>query len=236
VSESSTGDQSLTKEQIEQLRQTQRAMETFIAEVSSEARTPASAILGYSELMLMEKVGPLSDNQRNILTNIKTSSEFLLKVWGELFLASRALIDGLFKHKVDLEQVIREAILAALQYYHLVHSRAELIIENRIPNGLPNVQGDASLLQQAITWLILDWVNLPVRKTYGEQEIIELSASYDNQEVTITVNPKNDPIQNDREDSPRFFLSRMIIEKHGGRVVKDDIEVSSSLVLPIGET
>jgi signal transduction histidine kinase len=50
----------------------------FVASVSHELRTPLQAILGYHELLLDGKYGPLTSEQTEILTRVKKNTESLL--------------------------------------------------------------------------------------------------------------------------------------------------------------
>ncbi len=55
-----------------------RAKSEFLANMSHEFRTPMNAIIGYSELMEAEIVGPLTDPQKEHLRRIRSSSKHLL--------------------------------------------------------------------------------------------------------------------------------------------------------------
>ncbi len=53
----------LTPEEIEKLLETKQALETFLAVIYYEALlTPVSIIVGYSELLLNTKMGPLNEH------------------------------------------------------------------------------------------------------------------------------------------------------------------------------
>jgi signal transduction histidine kinase len=54
------------------------AKSRFLANVSHELRTPLNGIIGFSELLHDRKIGPLSDEQRDVLADILTSSRHLL--------------------------------------------------------------------------------------------------------------------------------------------------------------
>jgi signal transduction histidine kinase len=52
----------------------------FIAHAGHELRTPLNAIMGFADLMLKGKVGPLSDDHREYLGDILNSSRHLLEL------------------------------------------------------------------------------------------------------------------------------------------------------------
>jgi signal transduction histidine kinase len=60
------------------LIQTTRLKDEFLATMSHELRTPLNAILGFSELLLDDTMGRLSDSQRQSVQTINESGEHLL--------------------------------------------------------------------------------------------------------------------------------------------------------------
>ena len=74
--------------QNEQLRELDRLKDEFIALVSHELRTPLTSIRGYTELLLDNAAGELSDDQRQFLGVVERNSHRLLHLVGDLlFLA-----------------------------------------------------------------------------------------------------------------------------------------------------
>jgi two-component system, cell cycle sensor histidine kinase and response regulator CckA len=57
-----------------------RAKSEFLANMSHEFRTPMNAIIGYSDLLEAEIMGPLTEEQRKQLTRIRASSDHLLRL------------------------------------------------------------------------------------------------------------------------------------------------------------
>ena len=52
----------------------------FISTISHELRTPLNSILGFSELLLQEEAGPLTERQKRHITNIYSSGTHLLQL------------------------------------------------------------------------------------------------------------------------------------------------------------
>src|ERR1700724_198963 len=59
-------------------RQESDAKSRLVAVVNHEVRTPLNSILGFTELLLNEKVGPLTDKQRRYATNVDAAGRHLL--------------------------------------------------------------------------------------------------------------------------------------------------------------
>src|SRR6478752_2874035 len=66
---------------IEDLR---RANAEFLANISHELRTPLTAVMGYLALMEEGLAGPITSEQRKTLAQVKTASNHLLELIGDL--------------------------------------------------------------------------------------------------------------------------------------------------------
>lgn len=61
-----------------------RAKSDFLANVSHELRTPLNAVLGFSEIMRDGMVGPVTDEQKEYLTDIMESGQHLLDLINDI--------------------------------------------------------------------------------------------------------------------------------------------------------
>jgi len=61
-----------------------RVKDEFLANISHELRTPLTAVMGYLALMDEGLAGPVTDEQRRTLSQVKTSSQHLLDLIGDL--------------------------------------------------------------------------------------------------------------------------------------------------------
>lgn len=62
------------------MQEANRLKSDFLANMSHEFRTPLNAVLGFSELLIDKKVGPLNDKQLDYLNDIYASGNHLLKL------------------------------------------------------------------------------------------------------------------------------------------------------------
>ncbi|GAC1516299.1 MAG: hypothetical protein NVS1B4_10580 [Gemmatimonadaceae bacterium] len=68
------------EQQYAALLEARRVKDEFLANISHELRTPLTAVIGYVALMQEGLVGPLTDDQRGSLGQVKASSEQLLQL------------------------------------------------------------------------------------------------------------------------------------------------------------
>ncbi len=57
-----------------------RAKSDFLANMSHELRTPLNAIIGFSEMLVDEKIGPLNPDQKEFLSDVLKSGQHLLEI------------------------------------------------------------------------------------------------------------------------------------------------------------
>ncbi len=67
-----------TSRQLDLYRRLQEMQREFISVMSHELRTPLTGIMGYNDLLLLGEAGPLSERQKNFLTEMMTKSTELL--------------------------------------------------------------------------------------------------------------------------------------------------------------
>jgi signal transduction histidine kinase len=66
------------------LLEARRVKDEFLANISHELRTPLTAVMGYLALMDEGLAGPVTEEQRRTLAQVKTSSQHLLDLIGDL--------------------------------------------------------------------------------------------------------------------------------------------------------
>jgi PAS domain S-box-containing protein len=83
VTERKRFEQTLQEKNLE-LESASLAKDRFLASMSHELRTPLNAIIGFTGTLLMKLPGPLTDDQDNQLSIIKTSAKHLLSLINDL--------------------------------------------------------------------------------------------------------------------------------------------------------
>ena len=147
-----------------------RSKSEFLAMMSHEFRTPLNAIIGFSEMMSAEVLGPIGNRRyTEYVHDITISGQRLLTSINMILDLSK--IDAgrleLKDERVDLADLVlvSERLLATMAH------RAEVTLRCRIPADLPPIRGDASRIEQSFTNLLSNAV-----KASHRGGIVDLSA------------------------------------------------------------
>src|SRR5262249_19195319 len=118
------------------------AKSDFLAKISHEIRTPLNAIIGFTEVMMQERFGPIgNDRYRQYLKAIHTSGGHLVSLLNELLDLSKTEAGKLDLNSasLDLNGLIQECV-ALMQPQA---SRERIIIRTSLAGELPPVTADA---------------------------------------------------------------------------------------------
>ena len=136
----------------EELKQLDAMKGNFLANISHELRTPLAPIIGYVEMLLSGRPGPLSERQRSHLLVVEQAVQrlqgliedllaFVQMEQGELLLQTRP-----FAIATLLEERARVITPRATE--------KGLTVEVAVPSGLPDVQVDPKQISRAIMLLL----------------------------------------------------------------------------------
>lgn len=156
------------------------AKTNFIATISHELKTPISAIKMSLKLLENEKVGSLNPEQSQLLENIKSDSQRLLNITGEL-LDLTQVESG--KISLNLQAVAPQNIIeyatSAIQFQA---QQQNIEIEIQLSNKLPQVQADA----EKSAWILVNLLTNAIRYSPENSKII-VSAIRQNGTVVFAV-------------------------------------------------
>ncbi|HZZ84488.1 MAG TPA: HAMP domain-containing sensor histidine kinase [Anaeromyxobacteraceae bacterium] len=135
------------------LEEADRQKDDLLATVSHELRTPLASVLGYTDLVLKEKLGPLEPKQRHCLQVAASSGRRLKEFIDELLDFSRHELTRGRPHQsapFAATEVLRAALVA------LAPRCAErgLSLRARAAPGLPRALGDRERVVQVLTNLL----------------------------------------------------------------------------------
>ena len=132
-------------------RRESEAKSRFLATMSHELRTPLNSVLGFAELLLGQRRGPLNEHQRRYVSNIAASGHHLLTLINDVLDLSRVASGEL---EITIEQVsAAEAVADAVTKIRPLSDRKHQQLRAG-PGSLQAVLADPVRLQQVILNLL----------------------------------------------------------------------------------
>ncbi|AKB35829.1 Two component system histidine kinase [Methanosarcina siciliae C2J] len=189
-----------------------RAKTTFIVNMSHELRTPLNAVIGFSDLLLSETVGPLNEKQKRYTENISKSGSHLLDVINDVLDISRLELGNieLYYETVDISGVIEEVQRVLSSFA----TEKNILIEYKVEQGLKTVYADRVKFKQILYNLLSNAI-----KFSSEGGKVNINARSEEDMVEISV--KDEGIGINEADYSRVFLpfvqiDESISRKQGG--------------------
>jgi signal transduction histidine kinase len=158
------------------------AKSDFLAKVSHEIRTPLNAIIGFSEVMMEERFGPIGNERyRDYLKDIHASGGHLLSLINDLLDLSKieaGKLELTFAN-VSLNDITQQCV-AIMQPQA---NRERVIIRTALASKLPQVVADARSVRQ----IALNLLSNSIKFTTAGGQVIVSTARKDDGEVVLRV-------------------------------------------------
>jgi signal transduction histidine kinase len=158
------------------------AKSEFLAKISHEIRTPLNAIIGFSEVMMAERFGPIGNERyREYLEDIHASGGHLLSLINDLLDLSKieaGQLDLTFAN-VSLNDLTQQCV-ALMQPQA---NRDRIIIRTSLPPSLPQVVADARSVRQ----IVLNLLSNSIKFTDAGGQVIVSTALNDTGDVALRV-------------------------------------------------
>lgn len=157
-----------------------QARSRFIAHLSHELRTPLNAVLGFSEMMKEQLVGPLSERYVDYAASIYKAGSHLLDMIGNVLDFSRIDADRYELHREEVDA--RDLADAALALVRVQAEEKAVALSADLPAEPLLLQADQRALKQILVNLLGNAVKFtPMNGS------VALSAVEDGKDVVITV-------------------------------------------------
>ena len=145
------------EEELKQARQeaerTSALKSDFLAKVSHEIRTPLNAIMGFAEVIMEERFGPIGNERyRDYLRDIHTSGAHVISLVNDLLDLSK-----IEAGKIDLQFVsvdVNRAISEAVGIMQPQANQARIIMRLSLAPHLPKIVADERSLRQILLNLL----------------------------------------------------------------------------------
>jgi PAS domain S-box-containing protein len=163
------------------------AKSEFLAKMSHEIRTPLNAIIGFSEVMMDERFGPIGNKRyRQYLKDIHASGGHLISLLNDLVDLSKieaGILDLTFV-SVNLNDLLQQCVAIMQQQAN----RERVIIRTALAANLPHIIADARSLRQ----IALNLLSNSIKYTGAGGQVIVSTALTDDQEVVLRVRDTGD--------------------------------------------
>src|SRR5205807_538368 len=158
------------------------AKSDFLAKISHEIRTPLNAVIGFSEVMMEERFGPVgNDRYREYLKDIHASGGHLVSLINDLLDLSKieaGKLDLTFT-SVNLNGLVQQCV-AIMQPQG---NRERIIIRTSLAPTLPPVVVDARSIRQ----IVLNLLSNSIKFTGAGGQVIVSTALTDRGEAVLRV-------------------------------------------------
>jgi signal transduction histidine kinase len=224
-----------------QLQQLDEAKDEFVSMASHQLRTPLTSVKGYIDMVLEGDAGPITDMQRQLLSEAFTSSERMVHLINDFLNVSR-LQTGKFmidRRPIDLAKITAQEV-ESLQTTARAH---DLKLKFRAPAYFPVLYIDEGKIRQVI-------MNFIDNAIYYSTEFSTVRIELALNEGDAVLKVHNDGIgvpkaeqahlftkffraTNARKQRPDgtgvgLFLAKKVIVAHGGSMVFESVEGEGS--------
>jgi len=234
------------KEKEEEARKTDIAKDEFLAMITHELKTPLVPIQGYSDLLLSEHLGPLTDKQKERLKIIKSSATSLLDIISDLLDAQKLEL-GQLKIKKESSS-IKNTVEKAVKAMQTAADEKEVKITVNCPDVV--LLHDSERIVQVLTNILKNALTA-VKEKAGA---IQINVGDYPSEVKISVKDNGIGIPEDKQKDlfKKFYqvdasltreiggsglglaICKGIVQFHGGRIgVRSTLDIGTTFTFTI---
>jgi signal transduction histidine kinase len=139
------------------VREANEAKSNFLANMSHEIRTPLNAIIGFSEIMESQLIGPLGSEQYvGYAKDVRESGQHLLEVINDILDLSK--IEAGQLEAGETETDLLDAIEACIRMVTDQAKEADVSVTLDVPPTVPHVRANARMIRQILLNLLVNAV------------------------------------------------------------------------------
>lgn len=222
------------------------AKSAFLANMSHELRTPLNGIIGFSELMSGQLLGPLSDVYLGYANDIRSSGQHLLELITDILDTSKLEAGQLVLSDTEID--LRELAQACIRLTRQKADENDITLKVDLPDILPVLHADETRIKQILLNLISNGI-----KFSNPGGTVSLHATIaDDRSFEITIKDTGRGIAED--DIPKVLepfkqvenimtrthegsglglpLSKRLVELHGGTLtIKSELNVGTTVTV-----
>lgn len=224
---------SVAEESVASMTRFNLLKDEFLSVASHELRTPLSVINGFAEILVREKLGTLNDEQKRRVRKILMQAQRLNRIVDELLDLSR-IRSGKVQIRHDVFDLI-PVLKACLDDHQIVCDQQKIVLQDELPDLLPDVVGDL----ERITQIVVNLLNNAIKYTEPGGKVT-LAAAFRKAKNEIYIEIRDSGIGVDVKDQPRVFeefyrcnhnyarrysgsglglaIVKQLVEVHGGHV------------------
>jgi PAS domain S-box-containing protein len=166
----------------QQAERASTAKSEFLAKISHEIRTPLNAIIGFSEVMMDERFGPVgNDRYKQYLKDIHASGGHLISLLNDLLDLSKIEAGKLELTfvSINLNDLVQQCVAIMQQQAN----KERVIIRTSLPVTLPHIVADARSVRQ----IALNLLSNSIKFTGAGGQVIVSTTTNDDNEVVLRV-------------------------------------------------
>jgi PAS domain S-box-containing protein len=195
------------KQQLKKLKELDSVKEEYFYSTSHEFKTPLTTIVSLTKMLLEEKVGKITEQQKEALDLIYCDSKRLRGAVQRILDIAKIESGKMVYHidKVDLESVINET----LETLRVLISAKSLTVDKKISGKLPPVMVDKDRLMLVLENLLNNAI-----KFTPQNGRIDITASKDKTNVLVDIHDTGMGIP--EEDTEKVFEKYYQVKSGGG--------------------
>jgi two-component system phosphate regulon sensor histidine kinase PhoR len=170
------------QQSVKQLQETDQLRRDVLSTINHEMRAPLTAILGFTDFLLRQQAGPLTQSQEEYLGDIRAAGERILNLVENILEAAR-LEEGQVVPRCTQVQMAKVVARTRAMIQPTAMEKA-LTLEPRIPDDLPAAWADPMMVERILINLLQNAVKftppggsvwITARRSAEEPNMLEIS-------------------------------------------------------------